>query len=88
MRVVATVLFDHEPWNFALIEDGLRRKTFIGHVGDQLFKNDLFTVVTIEEDRVVIREGSSPRLTLEARPRPARSRPRAARPPAPRQLAE
>lgn len=63
-RVVATVLFDHEPWNFALIEDGLRRKTFIGHVGDQLFpKNDLFTVVTIEEDRVVIREGSSPRLT-------------------------
>ena len=43
---VATVLFDHEPWNFALIEDGLRRKTFIGHVRDQLFpKNDLFTVV-------------------------------------------
>ena len=63
-RVVATVLFDHEPWSFALIEDGLRRKTFIGHVGDQLFpKNELFTVIGIEEDRVTIREGSSPRLT-------------------------
>ena len=63
-RVIATVLFDHEPWSFALIEDGLRRKTFIGHVGDELFpKNQLFTVTTIEEDRVIIREGSSPRLT-------------------------
>ena len=63
-RVVATVLFDHQPWDFALIEDGLRRKTFIGHIGDELFpKNELFTVMTIEEDRVIIREGSSPRLT-------------------------
>ena len=63
-RVVATVLFEHQAWDFALIEDGLRRKTFIGHVGDELFpKNELFTVMTIEEDRVIIREGSSPRLT-------------------------
>ena len=63
-RVIATVLFEHQAWDFALIEDGLRRKTFIGHVGDELFpKNELFTVMTIEEDRVIIREGSSPRLT-------------------------
>ena len=63
-RVIATVLFEHQAWDFALIEDGLRRKTFIGHVGDALFpKNELFTVMTIEEDRVIIREGSSPRLT-------------------------
>ncbi len=63
-RVIATVLFDHQPWNFALIEDGLRRKTFIGHIGETLFpNNDLFTIVEIEEDKVIIREGQSPRLT-------------------------
>lgn len=63
-RVVATVLFDHEPWNFALIEDGLRRESYIGHVNDLLFpKNELFTVIGIEEDRVVIREQNSTRLT-------------------------
>jgi general secretion pathway protein C len=62
--VIATVLFDHEPWNFALIEDGLRRESYIGHVNDLLFpKNEIFTVVAIEEDRVVIREQKSPRLT-------------------------
>jgi general secretion pathway protein C len=62
--VIATALFDHKPWNFALIEDGLRRKTFIGHVGEGLFpQNEVFTVIEITEDRVIIREGTSPRLT-------------------------
>ena len=64
-RVVATVPFDHSAWNFALIEDGLRRKSFIGHVGEQLFpKNELFTIVEIVEDKVIIREQNSPRLTF------------------------
>ena len=63
-KVLATVLFDHEPWNFALIEDGLKRRSFIGHVGEQMFpENELFVIVAIEEERVIIREGKSPRLT-------------------------
>ena len=64
-RVIATVLFDHHAWNFALIEDGLRRKSFIGHVGEMLFpKNELFTVVGIEEERVLIQENGKPNTTF------------------------
>jgi general secretion pathway protein C len=63
-HVLATVLFDHAEWDFAQIEDGLRRTSHIAHVGETLFpKNELFTVERIEDERVVIRETGATALT-------------------------
>jgi general secretion pathway protein C len=64
-QVLATVLFEHAEWDFAQIEDGLRRTSHIAHVGETLFaKNELFVVERIEAERVVIRETGASSLTF------------------------
>ena len=63
-HVLAVVRFENKAWSVAQIENGLQRKSYIGYIGDRMWPSenssaDLFEILEIEADRVIIRELSN-----------------------------
>ncbi len=62
--VLAVVRFENKNHSVAQIENGLQRKSYIGYIGDRMWPGeeagaDLFEILDIEADRVIIRELSN-----------------------------
>ena len=63
-HVLAVVRFENKAWSVAQIENGLQRKSYIGYIGDRMWPSEttsaeLFEILEIEADRVIIRELSN-----------------------------